>query len=122
MSGYEYRIPSQFVLSVQGSGQQQGYITPPSPPQDLYITGIDLQLIGPSAVAVASIVGTPTVNGGALGFHVQQGPAMPFVDETFDPPVACIPGATVGIFLPTPPIAGGTWNAHLYGFLGNPNF
>lgn len=121
MSGFEYRVPSQFTLSVAGNGQQQGYLAGVAS-MSYYLTGIDVQLIGPSAVAVASIVGTPTQNGGALGFHTQQGPAMPYIDEDFDPPQQCQVGATVGVFCPTPAVAGGTWNVHLYGFVGNPNF
>ncbi len=121
MTGFEYRVASQFTLTVSGNGQVQGYL-PAIPSMSYYLTGIDLQLIGPSAVAVASIVGTPTANGGGLGFHTQQGPAMPYIDEDFDPPQVCQVGATVGVFCPTCTVAGGTWNCHLYGFLGNPNF
>lgn len=121
--GADYRVPSPFILSVSGNNVQQGYVAPATqfPSQAFYLTGIDIQLIGPSAVAVASIVGAPTANGG-FGFHAQQGPAMPYIDEDFTPPIQCIPGATVGIYLPTPPVTGGTWNAHLYGFVGDPVF
>lgn len=118
MPGFEYRVPSQFVLTAAGAGQAIA-VVPGVPSLAYFIAGIDIQLIGPSAVAVASVIGAPTVYGG-LGFHVQQGPAMPYVVESYSPPQICTTGATVGLFMPTPPVAGGTWNAHIYGFIAPP--